>query len=136
MRRRPIALVAAILSLSLATGCAIVPDTPRVGREAAAQGTPVALGEPVWLGDVIVTPLRVVEDSRCPADATCVWEGRITVSTRITAAHWQQTVDLTLGEPHEVMNRRIALASAAPAKSAGQENPPGAYRFTFSGSRR
>ena len=119
--------------LPLLAGCAIIPDTPRVGTEAAAQGTAVGLGQPVWLGDTIVTPMRVTEDSRCPVDAECVWAGRLVVDTRISAAHWQQTTPLTLGQAHTVMNRTIALVSAAPEKRADRETDPRAYRFTFEG---
>jgi hypothetical protein len=128
-------LLALPFTLSPLAGCAIIPDTPRVGQEAASQGTPIALGESAWLGDAIVTPLAVVEDSRCPVDAQCVQAGKLTVSTRITSTHWQQTVPLTLGEPHQVMNRSFLLAAVSPVQSAGQETPPGAYRFTFTSGR-
>lgn len=124
----------ALMLLPVMSACAIVPDTPMVRGEAEAQGRPVALGQPVWQGDVILTPLVVLEDSRCPQDAQCVQAGKLTVSTRITATHWQQTVPLTLGEPYGVMNRTIVLRSAAPEQVAGQAIPPGAYRFTY-GSR-
>ncbi len=120
------------LALPFALGaCAIVPDTPRVGREAAAQGTAVALNQPVWLGEVIVTPLQVLEDSRCPVDAQCVWAGKLTVSTRITATHWQQTAPMTLGEPYSVMNRELVLVSATPAPTSQNQVAQGDYRFLF-----
>lgn len=126
-----IARFALLFALPALGACAIIPDTPRVGQEAASQGTPIALGQSAWLGDAIVTPLALVEDSRCAAGTQCVWEGRVVVSTRITSTHWQQTVPLTLGEPYRVMSRSFVLAAATPTTSAGQEIPPGAYRFTF-----
>lgn len=122
---------ALLLAFPAIGACAIIPDTPRVGQEAASQGTPIAIGQSAWLGDAIVTPLALVEDSRCPVDAQCVQAGKLTVSTRITSTHWQQTVPLTLGEPYRVMSRSFVLVSATPANSAGQETPPGAYRFAF-----
>lgn len=125
------ARLALMFSLPALAGCAIIPDTPRVGQEAANQGTPIALGQSAWVGDAIVTPLAVVEDSRCPEDAQCIQAGKLTVSTRITFTHWQQTVPLTLGEPYRVMSRDFVLATASPTNSAGQEIPPGAYRFAF-----
>lgn len=124
-------LLAPLLIFPAITGCAIIPDTPMVGEEAAAQGTPVALGQPVWAGDTILTPLEVTEDSRCPVDVQCVWAGKLTVSTRITATHWKQTAPLTLGEPYEVLGRTYELISATPAKRADREIRPGEYRFTF-----
>lgn len=123
-------LFAALLPIAIG-GCAIVPDTPMVSGEAAAQGSPVALGSPVWAGDAILTPLSVTEDSRCPENARCVWAGKLTVSTRITTTRWQQTAPLTLGEPYEVLGRTYVLVSGTPEKRAEQTTPPGAYRFVF-----
>ena len=123
----PLTLVLAIA----VSGCAIVPDTPMVRGEAQAQGRAVALGQSVWQGDTILTPLSVIEDSRCPENARCVQAGKLVVSTRITATHWQQTVPLTLGEPYSVMNRNYVLNGASPGQVAGQAIQPGAYRFTY-----
>lgn len=135
MKTPAIARLALLLALPALGACAIIPDTPRVGQEAASQGTPIAIGQSAWVGDTIVTPLALIEDSRCAADTQCVWEGRVVVSTRITATHWQQTVPLVLGEPYRVMSRDFVLVSASPTKNAGQEIPPGAYRFAFTAGR-
>ncbi len=123
-----------LFSLSLffvLAACAIIPDTPMVGREAAAQGTAVALGEPVWLGDIVLTPMTVVEDSRCPANVQCVQAGELTVSTRITATHWKQNVSMTLGKPYDAPGRTIVLVSATPEKSADRPTLPSEYRFVY-----
>ncbi|MBU2033513.1 MAG: hypothetical protein KKH37_07075 [Alphaproteobacteria bacterium] len=131
MQTATLARLALSLAFPALGACAIIPDTPMVGQEAASQGTPIPIGQSAWVGDAIVTPLALVEDSRCAAGTQCVWEGRVVVSTRITSTHWQQTVPLTLGEPYRVMSREFVLASADPTKNAGQEIPPGAYRFAF-----
>ena len=127
---RTLAFSALLVSIAV-SGCAIVPDTPMVRGEAKAQGRAVALGESVWQGDTILTPLSVVEDSRCPENARCVQAGKLVVSTRITATHWQKTVPLTLGEPYTVMNRSYVLNGATPGQMAGQAIQPGTYRFTY-----
>ncbi|MBX7495915.1 hypothetical protein K3172_08620 [Qipengyuania sp. 6B39] len=123
-------LAASLFALPLAA-CAIIPDTPRVDGEAAAQGTPVGIDQAVWAGDAILKPVAVVEDSRCPVNARCVWAGKITVSTRITSTHWAQTAPLTLGEPYEVLGRTYVLVSASPDKTTDREIPVGEYRFVF-----
>ncbi|MGE5953443.1 MAG: hypothetical protein ACM308_07495 [Qipengyuania vulgaris] len=123
-------LLAPIALLAL-TACAVIPDTPRVGQDAAAQGTPVGIGESVWARDVILTPTAIKEDSRCPVDAVCVWQGRLTVTTRITATHWAQTAQMTLGEPYEVMGRVFVLTTATPEKRSEEAIPADAYRLTY-----
>ena len=119
------------LVLLVLSACAIIPDTPRVGQDAAAQGTPVGIGESVWVRDAILTPIAIEEDSRCPVDATCAWQGRLTVTTRITATHWAQTAQMTLGEPYEIMGRVFVLTAATPEKRSEETIPADAYRFTY-----
>ena len=121
----------AALILPLTSACAIIPDTPRSNGDAAQQGTAVAINAPVWAGDTILTPLAVTEDSRCPANARCVWPGKLTVSTRVAATHWTQTAPLTLGEPYTVMGRTYVLVSATPGQTTDREIPAGDYRFVF-----
>ncbi|MEP0560246.1 MAG: hypothetical protein ABJC54_01945, partial [Qipengyuania citrea] len=99
--------------------------------DAASQGSAVAIGSPVWAGDAILTPLAIIEDTRCPADVQCFHGGELTVSTRIAATHWTQTAPLTLGDPYEVMGRTYVLATAAPLPTAGGDIPAGDYRFVF-----
>lgn len=113
------------------SACAIIPDTPISNGDAATQGTAVGINQPVWSGDAILTPLAVKEDSRCPVNAHCVWAGKLTVSTRIAATHWTQTVPLTLGEPYEILGRTYILVSGTPEKTADRETPIGEYRFIF-----
>lgn len=122
----------ACLAVPLAA-CSVIPDTPMVGRETAAQGTPVALGEPVWAGDTILTPLSVTEDSRCPVDPSirCLQAGTITVSTRITATHWAQTAPLTLGKPYDVLGRTYELVSVTPGNAPPTGSETTTYRFVF-----
>lgn len=125
-------LAPALLLASLAA-CAVIPDAPRPESAATAQGTPVALGQAVQVGSVVATPMEVVEDSRCPINARCVWAGRLVVKTRIDGAGWRDTADLTLGEPWSTHDVGIALTSGEPGRMAGEgaETPKEAYRFTF-----
>lgn len=125
-------LAPALLLTSLAA-CAVIPDTPSPESLALAQGSPVALGQAVTVGSVVATPIGVVEDSRCPINARCVWAGRLVVKTRIDGAGWRDTADLTLGEPWSTHGVGIALTSGEPGRVAGegQETPKDAYRFTY-----
>ena len=129
-RSLALATLATIAPLAL-SACAVIPDAPLVSGTPWPQGSAVALMQPVKVGDLVVTPREVVEDSRCPINARCVWAGKLTVSTRIAATHWAQTAPLTLGEPYEVMGRTYVLAAATPGQTTDREIPAGEYRFTF-----
>lgn len=125
-------LAPALLALTLG-GCAVIPDKPQPESVALPQGTPVALGQSVTVGGVVVTPTKVVEDSRCPINARCIWAGRLVVTTQIDGAGWRDTADLTLGEPWSTHGIVLALTSGEPGREAGEgkETPASAYRFTY-----
>lgn len=119
------------LSLIPLSACAVIPDAPIVEGTPQLEGTAVGLDQPVRVGDIVLTPKKVVEDSRCPANARCVWAGRLIVTTRIDGAGWRDTADLTLGESYGTHGRVIALVSAEPAPMTGTEITPQEYRFAY-----
>ena len=112
-----------IAALALA-GCA-------AGQLAAPGPVEARLGETARLGDLAVRPLVVIEDSRCPRDATCVWAGRL----RLRAAISGVPAELILGAPFALPSGgTITLVAAAP--EPWQNPPPGieagpAVRFSF-----
>lgn len=105
---------------ALLAACAVVP--PPDATPPAPSGSAVALGEKVRVGDVTVTPVAVVEDSRCPINARCIWAGRLVVRTQIdgqaNGEPWRDTADLRLGETFGTHGRVIALVSGEPGKTA------------------
>lgn len=124
--------ILALASLALLSGCVVYKNAPIVDNgPPAVEGTAVALRQPVQAGAVVATPMSVVEDSRCPENARCVWAGRLIVSTRIDGAGWRETADLTLGEPKQVRDVTIALVSGLPERQAERETPASEYRFVY-----
>lgn len=121
---------AGLASLSLAA-CMVVPDAPNVERTPKPAGYAVPIGQPVQVGDLVVTPKGVVEDSRCPENARCVWAGRLIVKTQIDGTGWRDTTDITLGETYGTHDRVIALVSGIPEKKADRETRPEEYRFVY-----
>jgi hypothetical protein len=94
----------------------------------APTATVVArLGQTVRLADVRVTPLQVIEDSRCPRLVACVWRGRL----RLTAAVGGARVTLDDGIPVTVRGGHLLLVDAEPLSQRGEKIPPRAYRFRF-----
>lgn len=121
-----IALALAPLALG---ACAVIP--PPDSTPPQPQGYAVPLGQPLRVGELVVTPRKLVEDSRCPMNARCVWAGRAVVKTTIAGAGWADTADLTLGEPYGTHGKVVALVSVRPEKTAGTETQPMDYRFSY-----
>ena len=124
--------IAFLAPLALAA-CVVVPapdSTPP-----APQGTAVALGQRVQVGDLTVTPTAVVEDSRCPINARCVWAGRLVVRTQIDGLaggeRWSDTAELRLGETYGTHGKVLALVSGEPGKTTDRETRTEEYRFTY-----
>lgn len=117
---------ATITLAALLTGCATVP-APTV----ATEGTFVAIARPVQNGEAVVTPLEVIEDSRCPLGMQCVWEGQLVVRTQIDGPGWRDVRDLTLGRGERIGGLGVRLAEARPAKTADAALAPADYRFRF-----
>ena len=45
----------------------------------------IPLGETVTIGGLQITFFEVVEDSRCPKNTTCVWEGKIAFKVKVNS---------------------------------------------------
>ena len=101
----------------------------------AAEGSTVEIPDGVHVGRLVAVPQVLLEDSRCPMNARCVWAGRVVLSTRIYGPDFDETVPLILGEPHELHGTSITLTSVQPEKLAGEEIPAPTYRFGFEGGR-
>ena len=114
-------------ALALLAACA---DTPPLF---SAESSTVAIPEGVHVGRLVAVPQVLLEDSRCPMNARCVWAGRLVLSTRIYGPDFDETVPLTLGEPYATHGTSITLVSAQPDKMAGEEIPAPTYRFAFEG---
>ena len=93
------------------------------------------LGETVYVDGPSVTPIRVLEDSRCPQDTECVWAGRVRIIARIALGAGEETRELTMGEPIQVADGALELVETYPAARADRTIYPSEYRFgfTFSG---
>lgn len=90
----------------------------------------VRLNETADLGNGLrVRPLEVLEDSRCPQNARCVWAGRLRVRVAVEGAGERE---VTLDEAStETPRGSFALVAATPGPWT--DLPQGAvpYRFGF-----
>jgi len=112
---------------ALLCGCATVPPP------FSAEGSAVPIPEGVHVGRLVAVPQVLLEDSRCPMNARCVWAGRVVLSTRIYGPDFDETVPLVLGEPYATHGTSITLTSVQPEKLAGEAIPAPIYKFGFEG---
>ena len=117
-------LLAAALALS---ACATAPLAGSLVRNDGLA----TIGQSTRVGALVVTPQSVIEDSRCPINARCVWAGRLILKSRIDGAGWRETANLTLGVPYTTHGAGLALVSAEPGKMAGAIPSPPASLFGF-----
>jgi len=108
-------------------------DMARLDGELRADGVVAArIGETADLGGgLVVRPLAVIEDSRCPNNVQCIWAGRLRLRANVSGSE----VELTLGEPGQTAHGSVLLAVASPGPWAewptSELGPKPGYRFGF-----
>jgi len=117
------------IATALTTGCVTVPKVSEDGS------TEARLGQRVDLGGPKVTVLKVLEDSRCPMEARCVWAGRVKLSVRIDLGSGTSVQELASDKPLPVADGQVELLGTMPPKSTQHPIAPGDYLFAlmFSG---
>lgn len=96
------------------------------------DGSDVALGQKAYVDGPLVQPVEVLEDSRCPMNARCVWAGRVRVKMVWIRGNGQkQLFEATLGEPVQLADGQFTLESVRPEKMTNVTIKPGDYRFSF-----
>jgi hypothetical protein len=115
-----------LVSLSLlAAGCATVP-------KADAGPELLRLGQTGTVDGPKVTPLAVLEDSRCPINARCVWAGQVRLRIRVTLGAGSREHEIVTGKPLQIADGQLELVEVEPGRMAGQgSDKPLAYRFGF-----
>ena len=120
-----------LLVLTLAACRSAGAPAPRVAS--LSEEIQLAPSEQVVFGQSLnVQFIRVVEDSRCPSDVTCVWAGevKIEVSTRIDDAAAERH-EVTSSEPATVGAFRIVVVQVQPEKISTRPIAPEEYRVTL-----
>ena len=115
----PLALTAALLA-----GCV----TTRTNDDGSVDAK---LGQTVNLGGPKVTPLAVLEDSRCPMEARCIWAGRVRLSVRVTTGAGSMVRELASDKPLQVADGQLVLQGTMPPRSTQHPVQPRDYRFSF-----
>ncbi|WP_428681630.1 hypothetical protein [Sphingopyxis sp.] len=96
------------------------------------DGSNVALGQRAMVDGPIVEPVKILEDSRCPMNARCIWAGRVRLQmVWIRGNGERQPFEVTLGEPVQLADGQFTLESVRPEKMTGDATKSADYRFSF-----
>ena len=124
---RAMRILLALAPFALAA-CATAPG-PGPDADGIARA---GLNRRVYVDGLYVTPIAVVEDSRCPLGARCVSAGRTRVLVRIDLGSGYEIRELCSDAPLQVADGTLSLVEVEPGLVAGEQpgrdNP---YRFGF-----
>ena len=120
--RRSLVPIFAFIALA---GCVTTadPDDRALGE--------VRLMETARLATVEVTPIAVVEDSRCPIGVQCIQAGTVRIRARVTQSGGTRDVTLSLGEPLVVGGGELSLVRVCPYPVYRSPIAPNDYRFSL-----
>ncbi len=93
-----------------------------------------ALHETALIDGMRITPLKVLEDSRCPTNARCVWVGRVRLRIQVDLGSRGQTMEIASDKPAQLTDGTLALVEVKPDKMTNKNNGAVAlttYRFGF-----
>ncbi|MGB3796939.1 MAG: hypothetical protein WA957_11615 [Alteraurantiacibacter sp.] len=125
-------IIRAILATSLALAASACVTPEAADTECAGEAC-VATGETFETGGAAITPLEVLEDSRCPSNAECIWEGRIRIRALVERDGRDVEVELEQAATTHALSGSLTLTQVWPqAPTAAGAISPAAYRFQFS----
>lgn len=120
----------------------ICPDGTGVGRSgplcefaecpAIVATTTSALGQKILTNGVYITPLEILEDSRCPIDVQCIQAGTLRIKVRLSLAEKEEEVVLERGKATVFLGKSVMLKDSYPSKKSTETLAPENYRFIFS----
>ena len=102
-----------------------------VGATGGDRLSHARFGQTTYVDGPRVTPVRLLEDSRCPMEARCVWAGQVRIEARVRTGRSVRLRELTLGKPLRVADGMLELASVMPPRSTQHPLRRRDYRFGF-----
>lgn len=91
----------------------------------------LSVGNKAAFNGISITPVSILEDSRCPTDVQCIQAGTVRVNLKIETATSTVTRDMKLGSTTNVGNYSITFASVLPDKHSKTTLQKSDYKFTF-----
>lgn len=113
------------------SGCVTTHPSPAIDGPATDGIARARIAQRVFVDGPQVTPLDVLEDSRCPQGVQCVWAGRLRLRVAVHLGSGDSIHEVTLGQPIHVADGNLTLVEALPARSQSKPTETKDYRFGF-----
>lgn len=128
--------VTARLDMSVETNADIDALIDTLGGSVRVSGS---IGAPAAALQLTITPIEVLEDSRCPESVECVWEGTVRINAELVSSSGSSEMALSLREAVTFGDYEVMLVDVVPAVREPQDSSaiaPSEYLFTFAVSKR
>lgn len=112
------------------SACAAVPVKPGAGA-APPQTFAAGFGTRVRADGIAITPLSMLEDSRCPADVQCIQAGTVRILITLEWRSTKSDVPIGLEAPYNLGDGWLHLVAACPYPRLTVMHARSEYRFTF-----
>lgn len=106
-------------------------ESPATPTPEGVSTISVKLGEEASLEGESLTPLQVLEDSRCPLDTECIQAGTVRILAELSSGLGVSEQIFILGEPITTEVNSFTLAEVDPEMEQGSAVAPEDYVFTF-----
>lgn len=93
------------------------PDPPRPPMATSSAHIIGRIGQVSSVLGIMITPLEILEDSRCPSGVQCIQAGTVRVRLKIENGTNAAEQIITLGKSVSTDTTKITLTDVAPAKS-------------------
>ncbi len=91
----------------------------------------VKLNQTISSEGVQITPLKLISDSRCPSEVTCIWAGNVIVKVKFISDTEEEEKDIITNKPISFAGKVIELKNVTPTASLDKKIKTGEYVFEF-----
>jgi hypothetical protein len=105
--------------------------TPTTPSTKQTETVTLKVGERKQVLGIYITPLSILEDSRCPIDVQCIQAGTVRVKMLAESGMGNGDLTLRLNELGTTETEEITLTDVSPAPRSTVEIAKGEYRLTF-----
>lgn len=107
------------------------PTTPTTPTQPQSGAITVRIGESGIVAGITISPIDLLEDSRCPTDVTCIQAGTVRMRAAVADAGGTATYEFRLGNTITTARETIQLVGVTPESISTVTKVPSNYRFTF-----